>query len=418
MAHSPKSARSGRERKPADETPGSIPMHRLEEHFSPGEAAAKRRSMIEKLTGSSLKSVGSSGLDYSGIVNKNAENVIGFMQMPLGIAGPISVRGSYTNGEFYVPMATTEGALIASINRGMKAITLSGGAYSVVTKDLMTRAPLFEFKSAGDAVEFVAWAESNWKGITAAAESTTTHGRLKEMLPFIMGNNVWLRLGFSTGDAMGMNMATMASEAACSFIEENFPKGHMVTVSGNMCSDKKESGVNSLLGRGKTVISEALITESVLGNVLKSNAQGLHNLNMKKNFLGSARALSGKFSGHSANAIAAIFAATGQDIAQVVESSGCFTLTEPRGSDLYISVTLPSLEIGTVGGGSSLPTQREALSIMGVSGGGNPAGSNASKFAEIISAAVLAGELNLLAAQFSRDLGKAHGRLGRNSGAR
>ena len=415
MARSSNPVKYTKEKKNASENPESIPMHKLEAYFPPKEAAAKRRSIVEKLTGASLSSIGSSALDYSGIVNKNAENVIGFMQMPLGVAGPIFVRGSYANGEFYVPMATTEGALIASINRGMKAITLSGGAYSVVTKDLMTRAPLFEFASAGDAVEFVAWAEKNWKGITAAAESTTTHGRLKEMLPFIMGNNVWLRFGFSTGDAMGMNMATIASEAACSYIEKNFPKGHMVTVSGNMCSDKKESGVNSILGRGKTVISEATITSAVLSDVLRSNAQGLHNLNMKKNFLGSARAMSGKFSGHSANAIAAIFAATGQDIAQVVESSGCFTLTEPRGADLYISVTLPSLEIGTVGGGSSLPTQREALSIMGVSGGGNPHGSNASKLAEIIGAAVLAGELNLLSAQFSRDLGKAHGRLGRNS---
>ncbi len=393
---------------------GEMPMHSIESHLPPGEAAAVRRKVLSKLTGASFGAIGSSALDYSGIVNKNAENVMGFIQIPLGVLGPIRVKGSNANGDFYVPMATTEGALIASVNRGIKAVTMSGGATSIVVKDSMTRAPLFEFDSASEAVSFIAWTEKNWKAIVASAESTTSHGRLKEMIPFITGNNVWLRFGFSTGDAMGMNMATIASEAACEYIEKNFPSARLVSVSGNMCSDKKESALNSLLGRGKSVVCDALISGRVLAEVLKGTPEGIHNLNLKKNIIGSARAGSGKYSGHSANIVAAIFAATGQDIAQVVESSGCFTLTEVRGKDLYISVTMPSIEIGTVGGGSSLPTQKEALSMMGLAGGGTPAGSNALKFAEIICATVLAGELNLLAAQFSRDLGRAHKKLGRN----
>ncbi len=393
---------------------GKIPMHQIEMHLPPREAADARRKALGKITRSTFGAIGSSTTDYSQIANKNAENVIGFTQIPLGVAGPLRVKGSYANGDFYVPMATTEGALIASVNRGMKAITTSGGATAIVVKDSMTRAPLFEFDSITDACGFVAWTEKNWKGIVAAAESTTSHGRLKEMVPFIMGNNVWLRFGFSTGDAMGMNMATIASEAACEYIEENFEGARLVSVSGNMCSDKKESAVNNLLGRGKSVVAEAVITKSALEGVLKASAEGIHNLNIKKNILGSARAVSSKYNGHAANIVAAIFAATGQDIAQVVESSSCFTLTEKRVGGLHISVTMPSIEIGTVGGGSSLPTQKEALSIMGIAGGGNPPGSNALKFAEIVSAAVLAGELNLLAAQFSRDLGKAHRKLGRN----
>lgn len=393
---------------------GEIPIHKTEEYLEPRKAAEARRLAVEAMIGSKLTAVGSSTLDYSGILNKNAENVIGYTQMPLGIAGPIRVSGSHAKGEFYVPMATTEGALIASVNRGMKAVTMSGGANSRVLKDAMTRAPVFELDSINDTANFIEWMEKNQKGIRAAAEATTSHGKLKEAIPFAMGNNVWLRFAFSTGDAMGMNMVTIASEAACEYIEENFKKARLLSVSGNMCSDKKESAVNSLLGRGKTVLAEATIKAETLEGLLRATAEGIHNLNLKKNLLGSARAGSGKFSGHAANMVAAIFAATGQDIAQVVESSGCFTLTEVRGRDLYISVTMPSLEIGTIGGGSSLPTQKEALSIMGVAGGGNPPGSNSLKLAEIISAAVLAGELNLLAAQFSRDLGKAHERLGRS----
>lgn len=391
-----------------------IPMHKLEEHLEPKKAAEVRRKVIERMTGAKLDYLGSSPIDYSSIVNKNAENVIGFAQLPLGIAGPVKVNGSYANGEFYVPMATTEGALIASVNRGMKAVTMSGGANAKVLKDAMTRAPVFELDSINDVASLLEWMERNQKGIKAAAEATTSHGRLIEIMPFVIGNNVWLRLAFETGDAMGMNMVTIASEAAAEYIEENFKRARLLSVSGNMCSDKKESAVNSLLGRGKTVLSEATIKEEVINEMFKASAEEIHNLNIKKNLLGNARAGSTKFSGHSANMIAAIFAATGQDIAQVVESSTCYTWTELRGRNLYISVTMPSLEIGTVGGGSSLPTQKEALSIMGVAGGGDPPGSNSLKFAEIISATVLAGEFNLLAAQASRELGRAHKNLGRN----
>jgi hydroxymethylglutaryl-CoA reductase (NADPH) len=393
---------------------GEIPLYKAEEYLAPKDAADARRSIIEFFSNTKLNSIGSSNLDYSQISNKNAENVIGHTQIPLGVAGPIIVNGTHAKGKFYVPMATTEGALIASENRGMKAVSLSGGATVRVLKNAMARAPLFEFDSITDVERFLKWIDDHKEGIKTAAEATTNHGKLKEFMPFVLGNNVWLRLSFDTGDAMGMNMVTIASEAAAEYIEEKFDGAKMVTVSGNMCSDKRESAVNNLLGRGKTVVCEAIIKENIVTEVFRTTAAVINNTNLKKNLLGNARAGSARYSGHSGNMIAAIFAATGQDLAQVSESSSCYTWTELRGKDLYISVTLPSLEVGTIGGGSVLPTQKEALSIMGVAGGGTPAGSNSLKFAEIVAAAVLAGELNLIAAQSTRELGKAHKKLGRN----
>ncbi len=389
-------------------------LHQIDDNAEPAEAVEIRRKAVEKMTGKQLKAVGSVELDYAAIRNKNAENVIGGTVFPLGVAGPVQVKGGYVKGEFYVPMATTEGALIASVSRGMKGITASGGASARIIEDGMARAPVFALDSIVDVERFLKWIKENNSKIREAAEATTSHGKLKEVMPFVAGNNVWLRFRYSTGDAMGMNMVTIATEAACSYIEQSFKGARCVAVSGNMCSDKKESLVNNLYGRGKTVLCDAIISGKILSDVFKTTATKANEVNLRKNLLGSARAGSLKYNAHFANTVAAIFAATGQDIAQVVESSSGYTWTEVRGDDLYISVTLTSLEVGTVGGGTSLPTQMEALSILGVHGAGNPAGSNSSKLAEIIAAAVLAGELNLLCALSTRELGKAHKKLGRN----
>ncbi len=399
---------------------GELPLHKLEEHTDPKNAAAIRRQFLEQTTGQSLDSIGAADIEYERILNRNVENAIGAVQIPMGVAGPVRINGEHAKGSFYVPLATTEGALVASMARGMKAITASGGANVRVIRDAIARAPLFELESAVDAAEFLKWVEQNDRQIKAAAAKTLNHGSLIHIMPFILGNNVWLRFSFKTGDAMGMNMSTIASEAAAEYIEAHFPKARMVSVSGNMCSDKKESYVNDLLGRGKTVVADVLVKADVLEKMFKVDAKRVVNTNTKKNLLGSSRAGSSKHNAHVANPIAAIFAATGQDLAQVVESSSGYTWAETRGrddSDLYISVTLPSLEIGTVGGGTGLKHQSEALSIMGVKGGGKEDGQNALKFAEIIAATVLAGELNLLCAQAGRELGKAHAKLGQNKKA-
>jgi len=390
-----------------------VKLHEFEKIYGDANKAAEaRRQYLEKAVGVRLENIGKTIIDLNTVVGRNIENVIGAVQIPVGVAGPLLVRGDYANGYFYVPLATTEGALVASVNRGAKFVTESGGVRVKVLKDGMARAPLFRLPSLVDAVEFVEWVTQHFDELKKAAESTTRHGRLKEVQPFIVGNYVWLRLVFSTGDAMGMNMATIASEAVAKYVQQHFPKARLVALSGNMCVDKKANAVNFLLGRGKTVTAEAVVKREVLER-LGITAEDVHEVNVRKNLIGSALAHSYGFNAHFANIVAAIFIATGQDVAQVVESSMGITSTEPRDEGLYISVSLPSLEVGTVGGGTGLPTQREALALLGVAGSGNPPGTNALKFAEIIAAAVLAGELNLLIALARNELASAHQRLGR-----
>lgn len=376
--------------------------------------ALVRRLFLEEIRGVSLSSIGSTIIDFEEVVGRNIENPIGAAQIPLGVAGPLRIVGEHASGDFYVPLATTEGALVASISRGAKAITMSGGAFAIVYRDGMTRAPLFRTPSARRAVDLVRWVMDSYEAIKREAESTTRHGRLVSIEPYIAGNNVWLRFRFTTGDAMGMNMVTIAVDRASKYIVENFGDVELVALSGNMCTDKKPAFINSILGRGKSVVAEAIIKRDVVESVLKASVDDMVDVNNRKNLLGTSLAGGIGLNAHVANVIAAIFIATGQDVAQVVESSIAYTWMEKtRDGDLYASVTLPSLEVGTVGGGTWLPTQREALSLLGVFGPGDPPGVNAIKFAEIIASTALAGEINLVAALASDHLARAHERLGR-----
>ena len=398
---------------------GEVSISRIESLIgSPNLAALARRRFLEEKIGSALPSIASSILDFEELVGRNIENPIGAAQIPIGVAGPLRVNGDYARGDYYVPLATTEGALVASVNRGAKAITMSGGARPKIIYDGMTRAPLVWTPSVEEAVRFSEWAKSRLEEFSKVVAQTTRHGRLREVQTFIVGNLVWMRLVYFTGDAMGMNMATIASDKICNYIEREYGgNARCIALSGNLCTDKKPAIINRLLGRGKYVVAEALIPRDVARKVLKTDIMDIHYVNTAKNLLGSAVSGSPSFNAHYANIVAAIFLATGQDAAQVVESSMGFTWTEMRGDTLYISVTLPSLEIGTVGGGTRLPTQREALRLLGVEGGGDPPGTNALKLAEIIASAVLAGELNLLAAIAAGHLARAHELLGRG-GAR
>jgi len=397
---------------------GEVKLHELDGLLGDSnEATRVRRAYLERKLGIKLENIGATTIDFNEVVGRNCENTIGAAQVPIGVAGPLRVIGTYADGLYYIPLATTEGALVASVNRGAKIVTESGGVRSLVLRDYMTRAPLFKLSDALDAVNFVEWVKLNIGELKKVVESTSRHCRLIDVHPFILGNNVWLRLYFTTGDAMGMNMATIASDAIAKYIESNYGTAKLVSLSGNMCVDKKPNSLNFILGRGKSVISEALIKRDVLEK-LGVDAWEVHDVNVRKNLLGSAYAHSYGFNAHFANIIAAIFIATGQDVAQVVESSMGITWTEPRDEGLYISVYLPSLEVGTVGGGTRLPTQREALRILGVEGGGDPPGVNALKFAEIVAGAVLAGELNLLVALARGELARAHARLGRGASSK
>ncbi|MDT7888938.1 MAG: hydroxymethylglutaryl-CoA reductase (NADPH) [Desulfurococcales archaeon] len=376
--------------------------------------ALLRRLYLEEAKGVSLSSIGSTIMDFEEIVGRNIENPIGATQIPLGVAGPLRIVGEHVSGDFYIPLATTEGALVASVSRGSKAITMSGGAFATVYRDGMTRAPLFKTTSVKKAVELSRWVLENIENIRRVAESTTRHGKLVSVEPYIAGNNVWLRFRFTTGDAMGMNMVTIAVDKAAKYIEEKFGEAELVALSGNMCVDKKPAYINSILGRGKSVVAEAIIKKDVVSSVLKASVEDMIDVNTRKNLLGTAMAGGIGLNAHVANIVAAVFIATGQDVAQVVESSIAYTwMEETQDGDLYASVTMPSLEVGTVGGGSWLPTQREALSLLGVYGPGDPPGINAVKFAEIIASAALAGEVNLVAALASDQLARAHEKLGR-----
>ncbi len=397
-----------------DISQGKVKLHELDKFLKDSNKATMiRRLFLEKSLNVKLEHIGHYSIDFNDVIGHNCENTIGVIQIPVGIVGPLLIHGDYAKGYFYIPLATTEGALIASVNRGAKIVTECGGARCKVLRDGMTRAPLFKLSSVIDAYEFTRWVNEHFKEIKREAEATSRFAKLLRIEPYVIGNNVWLRFVFTTGDAMGMNMVTIAVDKAISYILNNYSKARLVTISGNLCIDKKPGIVNVLQGRGKTVISEVSIPRKYLNEKFNLEPEHVVEINVRKNLLGSSLAGSVSHNAHFANIIAAIFIATGQDVAQVVESSIGFTWSEVVNDHLYFSITLPSLEIGTIGGGTRLPCQKEALSILGVAGSGDPPGTNALKFAEIIAATVLAGELNLLIALARNELARAHEKYGR-----
>lgn len=390
---------------------GELRLHELESETGPETAAEARRHLLSEETGADLATVGSYAFDPAD-AEANIENFVGAAQLPMGIAGPVAVQGGAVSGEFYLPLATTEGALVASVNRGCSTISRSGGATARVVESGMTRAPAFQVSDVAEAEAVVEWVRDHRDRLTAAAESTTSHGELTKIRPYVVGDAVFLRFVYDTKDAMGMNMATIATEAACDVIEAETP-ARLVALSGNLCTDKKPAAINAIEGRGRTVTADVLVPADVVEERLNTSAAAIAEINTRKNLVGSAKAGSLGFNAQAANVVAAIYLATGQDAAQVVEGANAITTAEARDGDLYASVTLSSLEVGTVGGGTGLPTQSEALEILGFDGGGDPPGSNADGLAEVIAVGALAGELSLLAALASRHLSSAHEQLGR-----
>ena len=392
---------------------GKIKLHDLDKLTTPKEATAVRRRAIEKLTDTALENIGAHTIDTDTACKKNIENMIGATQVPLGIAGPLKINGEHALGTYYIPLATTEGALVASTSRGAKAVTESGGATVYAQNKGMTRAPVFRTSGLKESKELVEWTQKNFQRIKKVAESTTRYGILTEIQPWIVGRNVYLRFVFDTKDAMGMNMAVIACDAVIRELIDKETDAKCISLSGNVCTDKKPSAINFISGRGKCVHAEAIIKKETLKDVLKTTAKHIFEVNYRKNLLGSAVASSLGFNAHYGNIAAALFLATGQDIAHVTEAAMGVTTCEMIKDDLYISVYIPNLNVGTVGGGTSLGTQKEALDILGVSGPAKNPGENAHKLAEITGAAILCGELSLLSAFTSRDVAKAHVKLGR-----
>jgi len=392
---------------------GDLRLHELEEHTDGETAARARRIVVERETGADLTTVGEYDFAAEDVVGSNIENMVGAAQIPMGVAGPVPVDGGAADGEYYLPLATTEGALVASVNRGLSVIRTAGGASARVTDAGMTRAPVFRVDGIAEAERVASWVEENADRLAAAAESTTSHGELLGVEPYVVGDSVYLRFAYDTKDAMGMNMVTIATEEACDLVEAETPAS-LVALSGNLCSDKKPAAINAVEGRGRTVTADVVIPGDVVADRLHTTADAIEEANTRKNLVGSAKAGSLGFNAHAANTVAAAFLATGQDAAQVVEGANAITTVDVReGGDLYASVSLASLEVGTVGGGTKLPTQSEGLDVLGLAGGGDPAGANADALAEVIATGALAGELSLLAALASRHLSSAHEELGR-----
>lgn len=393
-------------------------LHDLPGDLSPGLAAEVRRKAIEQMSGVQLDTIGNYGIDAARAASRHCENFIGAIQIPLGVAGPFKIKGTRVNPEeqIYVPMATTEGALIASINRGARAISEAGGATVRVEDIGMTRAPAFRTEGIEQTTEFLAWVGDNYDQIRAVCEATSGHLTLQEIKPQVIGSSVYLRFRFTTGDAMGMNMATIACDRVVRDLIEPETGVRCIALSGNYCVDKKPSAVNFLEGRGKRIYAEATLSADILGEVLKTHGRSLVEVQYRKNLLGSIAAGAMGFNAHIANVLAAVFVATGQDLAQVVEGAMGVTCIEPRDDQgVFASVYLPDVPLGVVGGGTALGPQREALDMIAASPLEGDPGGGAIRLAEILGATVLAGELSLLAALTSGDLAGAHERLGRGA---
>ncbi|KAM3938783.1 3-hydroxy-3-methylglutaryl-Coenzyme A reductase isoform 1-T2 [Leptodactylus fuscus] len=391
-----------------------IPAYKLESMMeSPERGVAIRRQMLaHKLPkASALLDLPYKNYNYSLVMGACCENVIGYMPIPVGVAGPLILD----NKEYQVPMATTEGCLVASTNRGCRAIMLGGGARSRILADGMTRGPVVRLPSACEAAEVKSWLDSpeGFKVIKDTFDSTSRFARLGRLQTSVAGRNLYIRFQSKTGDAMGMNMISKGTEKALSRLQEEFPELQVLAVSGNFCTDKKPAAINWVEGRGKSVVCESTIPASVVREVLKTSTAALVDVNINKNLIGSAMAGSiGGYNAHAANIVTAIYIACGQDAAQNVGSSNCITLMEatgPTNEDLYISCTMPSIEIGTVGGGTTLAPQQACLQMLGVQGASSEyPGKNACQLAQIVCGTVMAGELSLMAALAAGHLVKSH----------
>uniref|UniRef100_A0A669DKC7 3-hydroxy-3-methylglutaryl coenzyme A reductase n=1 Tax=Oreochromis niloticus TaxID=8128 RepID=A0A669DKC7_ORENI len=377
---------------------------------TPERGVAIRRELLSsKLpVPTALASLPYKDYNYSQVMGTCCENVIGYMPVPVGVAGPLLLDKK----EFYVPLATTEGCLVASANRGCRALFLSGGCSSRILADSMTRGPLVRLPSACRAAEVKVWLETSdgFSMIKEAFDETSRFARLEKLLVGIAGRNLYIRFQSQTGDAMGMNMLSKGTEHALHVLQQQHPDVEVLSLSGNFCTDKKPAAINWILGRGKSAVCEATIPAKVVREVLKSSTAALVDLNLNKNLVGSAMAGSiGGFNAHAANIVAAIYIACGQDPAQTVGSSNCITQMEaigPGGEDLYISCTMPSIELGTVGGGTNLSPQQACLQVVSTTC--NIPGDNARQLARVVCATVLAGELSLMAALAAGHLVKSH----------
>ncbi len=376
------------------------------------KSIVERRRLLEKIAKFNFKAVSVYPKALQEAQFHNCENMIGAIQLPLGVAGPLKLKGEMAVGDFYLPLATSEGALVASVNRGCKAITLSGGASVCQQMVGITRSAVFKTKGLAQSLDLQKWLEGNILPLKKITKKTSSHLSLLKIETNFTGKNIYLRFYFDPSDAMGMNMATIAVTKLASYIEEK-KKVACLSVASNFDTDKKPSWLNFILGRGRKIWAEAVLSERIVKSVLKTTPKRIHQLSLSKCYLGSIMSGSLGFNAHFANIIAAFFIATGQDVAHVVEGSLGVTTTEIVADSLYISIYLPDLPVGVIGGGTGLPSQKEALRLLSINIKGQ--GEAASCLAEIVAGAVLAGEISLLASLAEGSLAAAHQKLARGN---
>ena len=365
------------------------------------EATAQTRDWLSHRTGVALKYIAQTAFTIEETRTKT-ENVIGAAHVPIGVAGPLIIKGDNANGTFYVPLATTEGTLVATYQHGMRATARAGGVNACVLHDMLDITPSFVVGDLGRARALVTWVQEHMDAVRAAMEGTTQHGRLVEIRPHVFGRHVLLQFFISTGDAMGMNMINIAVNRACQLIADGFPVERWFLRS-NYSSDKKPAGINLFRPYGKEVLADVTLPGYVVRNFLGTTADQLCAF-QDAAIVGSTQAGMLGFNAHFANGLAALYIACGQDPAQIVNASIGFVHVEKVSDDgLHIAVRLPNLVLGTVGGGTSLPTQRECLGILGCEGEGK-----ARKFAEIVGCTLLCGELGIASALASGRFAQAH----------
>jgi hydroxymethylglutaryl-CoA reductase (NADPH) len=339
----------------------------------------------------------------------NIENCIGTVKVPVGIAGPLRVRGLAAHGDYYVPLATTEAALVASYSRGARTITEAGGCTSVLLQEGISRAPGFAFQTILEVGEFSIWCVQQLEKFREQAAQTTRHGALVQMSLTVEGNHVYLKFEFTTGDASGQNMATIATKAICDYIREHSPvKPQYYFVEANLSGDKKATALSFLSVRGKKVSAEVLLPAALVEKRLHTTPQRMERY-WRMSSIGGIQSGALGIHGHYANGLAALYIACGQDPACVAESAVGITRFEVADSGgLYASVSLPNIVVGTVGGGTGLPSQHACLDVMGLAGQGH-----AQELAEVAAALALAGELSITAAICADEFAGAHQRLAR-----
>jgi len=380
---------------------------RFEKQGYDEQSVAARRKWIEQKTRGNLAHVGSYSISTEAM-RGNIENPVGTVQVPLGIAGPLLIHGTHAHGVFYVPLATTEGALVRSYERGMTTLTRAGGATVRVIRDENRVSPVFLLSDVATAFEFGSRLQESFNSIREEAEATTRHGKLLRLEWQPVGREVIVHFSYFTADAHGMNMIVKATERACQWILCHSDAVDFYLFSGS-CSEKHSSGSLLAGGKGKKVVAGALLPSSLVSTYLHSSPADLVEM-WRHTVLGHLQAAALGYNGHYANGLAALFIACGQDVANIVNSAVGITNFElTTNGEVYVSVTLPSLTVATVGGGTGLGTARECLEMMGAAGEGG-----ALKLAEIAAATLLAGEISMGAAIASGEFVTAHEHYGRN----